>query len=1183
MTTPPIEIEKDTLEDLYMQTDLAYFAEKILDLEIVGHHKDWSRLTSLHSRLAINASRDHGKSHFFSFAYAIWRCYYAWVPKVPESFKSIPKNCLGYLFSSSQDNAVRLLREVRAEIETNPKLAHLLPDKPEIWSAMEIKCANGATLRARGWGVAVRGGHPAFAVCDDILGDENLYSELTRQKDIEYFYSAVTPMVIPNGQIVVVGCVHPDTYVLTESGPTKIGSLSPAKDFSTKHLFEFNRPIYGENGFKNASKYWVNGSCETKIINTRYGLSLEASHRHPVRVQRGKGPSCRGDVVWKRMDELTTDDMLLVEIGQNIYGNGQVSEEMAYFLGLWTAEGSSETCGRISICTTNDTLIQYLKSNPFGLNFKENQNNKWRVQNKEFYDFMADLGVKFARAEGKIIPDSVMQASKKAQAAFIRGFVDGDGCSYVSESIQQINLASASRELIFQLRAVLMNMGMLPSYMVKPPGVSDKVKGKLESHQLVLSGGYAHKFMSEISFTVRHKIKEMRPGRAKQRLFVPIKEIADGKAETVDFVIPDDHTFCSNGFISHNTPFHFSDLYGDLEKNAEYNFFRYPAIKENGEALWPTRYSNLMLERKKREVGNTRFTREYLVRPISDENTLFPEKILRENYDHQASLVTQLTAEIREDYPHIYTGIDLAMSASVAADYSVITTIGIDKHQNRRLLDIRRFKGRSMTEQLREIEDVYSCLQPDRIYIEDNQFQRVFRDELVRNTDLPITGFTTTAKNKNSLERGVPSLQILFENSKFIIPRATERDRRITDVLLHELKCFTYVNGKLQGLGSHDDCLRAGAMIQTINGLKPIEKIKVGELVLTHTGSYSAVTNFIKKPFKGKCYRIEPFGSEAIEMTGEHPILTATKRGSAKGGDFYRSKWISADSAKKGKHRLMFGVNREVIPYPFLDLREFAAKDGLIESDKYLSYSRHKGKRIKRLITINKRFCDFIGCYLAEGHTKPNGQAGIGLHIAEKDRADSVERYLGRLGIQTRRYVNGNSLTIEWSNKVLAGFLGKLGPQHRRKLPKEFLFIEPKLQKVIYDAWIEGDGWNSIGATTSRELANQMYIFLLRNNIVANFRKVGRHRYGAKTRDQWWVERVKNDRSPNRKSKLVGDFRYSAIRDIHAFDIDEDVYNLEVAGDESYVVNHTIVHNCVMSLWIANECSRDSTFNFAFC
>lgn len=456
----PEFFSRSAMEETFRRTDLSYFAEDVLGMEVSGHHTEWSELVAKHPRLALNAPRDHGKSYFFSFAYVIWRIYYGWIPALPSpDFKSIPRRSLGYIFSSSQENAVKFLEMVKLELEDNPRLQHLVPKSDATWSKMEIQCANGATVRAKGWGMAVRGGHPGWVVCDDVLNDENLYSEVTREKQIEYFYSAVTPMVIPGGQIVVIG-----------------------------------------------------------------------------------------------------------------------------------------------------------------------------------------------------------------------------------------------------------------------------------------------------------------------------------------------------------TPFHQQDLYASLEKNEKYHFKRYSAILPGGAALWPTRYTRTMLDEKKREVGSTRFTREYLCVPIADTNSLFPESIVSENYRTDLSLVTEMTPALRNEY-QLFTGVDLALSATVGADYTVVTTIGVDKHKNRRLFDIRRFKGRPMTDQLREIENVYRTYHPQKIFIEDNQFQRVFRDELVRTTDLPVEGFTTTASAKNSLERGVPSLQVLFENRKWMIPRATERDRRITDELIHELRCFTYVNGKLQGLGAHDDCV----------------------------------------------------------------------------------------------------------------------------------------------------------------------------------------------------------------------------------------------------------------------------------------------------------------------------------------------------------------------------------------
>ena len=199
-----INATKDDIDEVLRRNDLAYFAEDVLGMEISGHHTDWSNLVTKNPRIGITASRDHGKSYMFTFAYAIWRLYYSWIPPLPSiEFKSVPRRPSGYIFSSNQPNAIRMLDDVKTEIETNPKLAWLKANN--MWSKNEIRCSNGATLRARGWGVSVRGGHPAWAICDDVLDDESMYSEVRRMKDVEYFYSAITPMVIPGGQIIVVG------------------------------------------------------------------------------------------------------------------------------------------------------------------------------------------------------------------------------------------------------------------------------------------------------------------------------------------------------------------------------------------------------------------------------------------------------------------------------------------------------------------------------------------------------------------------------------------------------------------------------------------------------------------------------------------------------------------------------------------------------------------------------------------------------------------------------------------------------------------------------------------------------------------------------------------------------------------------------------------------------------------
>jgi hypothetical protein len=197
----PVEL---TLADLAFmkQESCAFFASETLRgpqgepyngrFLIARHHEEWSELIVEHGRLCIEAARDHGKTFFFDFAYPIWMA-----EKHP--------NKDGFIFSASQPQAERILGDIAGEIETNPKLRHLMPKVKQRWSSSCIQLANGHKIYARGYGTKVRGAHPVWVVVDDGLNDDTAYSEKVRQKEIDYFYNAITNMVIPGGQIIVVG------------------------------------------------------------------------------------------------------------------------------------------------------------------------------------------------------------------------------------------------------------------------------------------------------------------------------------------------------------------------------------------------------------------------------------------------------------------------------------------------------------------------------------------------------------------------------------------------------------------------------------------------------------------------------------------------------------------------------------------------------------------------------------------------------------------------------------------------------------------------------------------------------------------------------------------------------------------------------------------------------------------
>ena len=258
------------------------------------------------------------------------------------------------------------------------------------------------------------------------------------------------------------------------------------------------------------------------------------------------------------------------------------------------------------------------------------------------------------------------------------------------------------------------------------------------------------------------------------------------------------------------TPQHSRDLYGDLSENEEYKFVRYQAIKEDGTPLWPERYDLEALLAKKREIKSIRFTREYQTQPIADDMSLFPKKLFRGDPVEQRGVTMGMGIDYWKavGFEGIYMGVDLAISANVEADYTVLFVVGLDSFGNRWILDIIREKGMPYQEQLSLINATCRKYAVDLVLIESNQMQRIFGDELIRTTDLPIKKFHTGAQ-KHSLEKGVPSLRVLLENGKFRIPRGDAESIAKSEEWITEMNGFTWDEGEVKSVVAHDDIAMA--------------------------------------------------------------------------------------------------------------------------------------------------------------------------------------------------------------------------------------------------------------------------------------------------------------------------------------------------------------------------------------
>ena len=261
------------------------------------------------------------------------------------------------------------------------------------------------------------------------------------------------------------------------------------------------------------------------------------------------------------------------------------------------------------------------------------------------------------------------------------------------------------------------------------------------------------------------------------------------------------------------TPFHASDLYGDLKSKSKaatgsdkgWFVIEYPAIFPDGRILWPQRWSFSDLMEKRTTQGNIIFSRENLCRPITNESSIFPLKVLERSL---LRMENYCLVRNRDDFPikftKVVTGCDFAISSNVGSDYYVYTTWGVDDETGERwLLNFERGKGKTFHEQMQILKGINIRFRPDSIVMEQNVFQQIFVQESDRQ-GLPVVGHTTGI-DKYDLKTGWPGLAIDFERGKIHIPIGDKYSQDVKDLIFTDLGSVAFTDKGLESVGEHDD------------------------------------------------------------------------------------------------------------------------------------------------------------------------------------------------------------------------------------------------------------------------------------------------------------------------------------------------------------------------------------------
>jgi 4-hydroxy-3-methylbut-2-en-1-yl diphosphate synthase IspG/GcpE len=378
-------------------------------------------------------------------------------------------------------------------------------------------------------------------------------------------------------------------------------------------------------------------------------------------------------------------------------------------------------------------------------------------------------------------------------------------------------------------------------------------------------------------------------------------------------------------------------------------------------------------------------------------------------------------------------------------------------------------------------------------------------------------------------------------------------------------------------------CLPTGERVMTESGPKAINALREGEQVLTHEGTFAAITQVLVHHFHGELLEIKPRGVPPLRLTPNHPVYAIVRNGKVKGG---RKRWENIASVIANGHKpqwyLAETVNRDfVLLYPIV-----------------------QGERpVERVpeapeFAVDEDFLTLTACYVAEGSLGGNDEKPHQIFLSfGKDETELTERVLAilrRYGISTSERVRDDRNTREViiHSTVLASLFARLFGRRaeNKRLPTWMLTLPKPQQATLLRTLWQCDGyigkvrgyWRATYVTVSPTLAAQVHQLLLRQGIAASLcerRQARRQVAYAITVSQIdalqrFTEllsiadcRLTTAERKQRTGRIAVDDRYlylpvERVRFVpyHGF-----VYNLEVAGAQTYVGSFAVVHNCVVN------------------
>lgn len=343
-------------------------------------------------------------------------------------------------------------------------------------------------------------------------------------------------------------------------------------------------------------------------------------------------------------------------------------------------------------------------------------------------------------------------------------------------------------------------------------------------------------------------------------------------------------------------------------------------------------------------------------------------------------------------------------------------------------------------------------------------------------------------------------------------------------------------------------CLARGSLVLTRNGYLPIEEIEIGDLVLTHRGRWRPVT---AKACNGvlPVTRITAQGVADLRTTPDHLF------------------WVRSCAGRGGKGREPGSMN----PHRHRYNAEKATPTWMQAKDTLGSYVNLPLPPVEDSPYSAEEWW-IAGRWLGDGHYAARN--ALYISCAHKETSELVSKLGSRAGsIATRR--TATQIRLKDRNGRLHSLLAKCGRGAAgKRVPAEALALDAEKSEAFLSGYLSADGhytakydrWSATSVSRSLLLGMAMVAQRARGVVCSVYagRRGGQgviEGREVKTLDEW----VLSIPPKNVSGFLLDDGAWKKVRDVQE-DGEAEVWDIQVAEDESFTAEGCVVHNCPLQL-----------------